>query len=254
MAVAEGLGVHTLGAPAVDVQGVNDRIQLADVERALQQRLARQLLLNGVTLVDPARVDIRGALHCGRDVCIDVNVVFEGEVILGDRVHIGPHCVLRDVSIADDSVIHPFSHIVEARIGKAVTVGPFTRLRGGVELGDDCKIGNFVEAKNAQIGKGSKASHLAYLGDCSLGVDVNIGAGTITCNYDGAKKHRTTLGDRVFIGSNSTLVAPLEIADNAFVGAGSTITQKVSQGDLAVGRARQRNISGWTPPRKHDKN
>jgi len=254
MAVGEGLAVHTLGAAAVDVQGVNDRIQLADVERALQQRLARQLMVNGVTLADPTRVDIRGSLRCGRDVSIDINVVFEGEVVLGDRVRIGPHCVLRDVSVADDSVIHPFSHIVEARIGKAATVGPFTRLRGGVELGDDCKIGNFVEAKNAQIGRGSKASHLAYLGDCSLGVDVNIGAGTITCNYDGANKHRTTLGDKVFIGSNSTLVAPLEIADNAFVGAGSTITQKVSQGDLAVGRARQRNISGWKRPRKHDKN
>jgi len=254
LAVAEGLGVHTLGAAAVDVQGVNDRIQLADVERALQQRLARQLLLSGVTLADPARLDIRGSLRCGRDVCIDVSVVFEGDVVLGDRVRIGAHCVLRDVSIADDSVIHPFSHIVEARIGKATTVGPFTRLRGGVELGDNCKIGNFVEAKNAQIGEGSKASHLAYLGDCSLGMDVNIGAGTITCNYDGANKHRTTLGDHVFIGSNSTLLAPLEIGDSAFVGAGSTITQKVSPGELAVGRTRQRNISGWKRPRKHDKN
>jgi bifunctional UDP-N-acetylglucosamine pyrophosphorylase / glucosamine-1-phosphate N-acetyltransferase len=253
MAVAEGLRVHTLGAAAADVQGVNDRVQLADVERTLQRRLAGQLLIEGVTLADPGRIDIRGSLRCGRDVCIDINAVFEGEVVLGDRVQIGANCVLRNVSIADDSIVYPFTHIADSRIGKSAQLGPFTRLRGGVELGDDCKIGNFVEAKNAQIGVGSKASHLAYLGDCSLGAEVNIGAGTITCNYDGANKHRTVLGDKVFIGSNSTLVAPLAVADNAFVGAGSTITHTVAQGELAVGRARQRNISGWKRPRKHEK-
>jgi bifunctional UDP-N-acetylglucosamine pyrophosphorylase/glucosamine-1-phosphate N-acetyltransferase len=252
-AVNHGVIVKTQQAPADDVQGVNDRKQLADAERLLQRRLADQQLLRGVSLADPARIDIRGELRCGRDVFIDANVVIEGLVVLGDRVRIGPNVVLKDVTVGDDAHIEAFSHLADSRLGQGVAVGPFARVRGGAELGDHAKLGNFVELKNAQFGAGSKANHLAYLGDCRLGRGVNIGAGTITCNYDGAHKHRTEMGDHVFVGSNSTLVAPLRIEDNGFIGAGSTITQTVEQGHLAVGRARQRNIPGWKRPQKTDK-
>ena len=197
-------------------------------------------------------VDIRGELTCGEDVSIDVNVVFEGCVHLEDNVQIGANCVVRDAYIGRGSVIHPMSHLQEVNIGRDCSVGPFARLRPGTALQDDAKIGNFVETKKARIGQGSKINHLSYIGDCDMGSDVNVGAGTITCNYDGVNKHRTEMGDGVFVGSNSTLVAPLTIENQGFVGAGSTITSKVGGEELAVSRARQRNIQGWKRPAKKE--
>jgi bifunctional UDP-N-acetylglucosamine pyrophosphorylase/glucosamine-1-phosphate N-acetyltransferase len=222
------------------------------VEREYQRRLAEELMRQGVSIADAARLDIRGSLSCGADVSIDVNVVFEGRVTLGNGVTIGANCVLCDVSVADGAVIHPMSHVQEAEIGKGCSVGPYARLRPGTVLQDGARIGNFVETKKATIGPGSKVNHLSYIGDCEMGADVNIGAGTITCNYDGANKHKTEIGNGVFVGSNSTLVAPLRIEEQGFVAAGSTVTSTVGKGDLAVSRSRQRNIQGWKRPRKQD--
>ena len=235
-----------------EILGVNNRLQLEELERILQQRLAEKLLLDGVAVSDRRRLDIRGQLTCGEGVSIDINVLLEGDVTLGDNVTIGANCVIRDANIGANTVIQPFSHIESAVIGTDCSIGPYARLRPGTDLGPGVRIGNFVETKNSTLGAGSKANHLAYIGDTTVGEGSNIGAGTITCNYDGANKFPTHLGDRVFIGSNSTLVAPVTIADGGFVAAGSVITKDVPTDDLAVGRAKQRNISGWQKPTKKE--
>jgi len=254
LAVAEGRAVASCRAASeLEILGVNDRVQLNQVEREYQRRYARRLMREGVSIADADRIDVRGNLSCGADVSIDVNVVFEGEVVLGNGVVVGANCVLRDVTVGDGAVIHPLSHLQEARVGNGCQVGPYARLRPGTQLRDGARVGNFVETKNADIGADSKVNHLSYIGDCDMGPGVNIGAGTITCNYDGVNKHRTDIGADVFVGSNSTLVAPLRIDDGGFVGAGSTVTRTVHRGELAVGRARQRNISGWTRPGQGDK-
>jgi len=235
-----------------EILGVNNRLQLEELERILQQRLAEKLLLDGVAVSDRRRLDIRGELTCGEGVSIDINVLLEGDVTLGDNVTIGANCVIRDAAIGANTVIQPFSHIERAVIGTDCFIGPYARLRPGTDLGSAVRIGNFVETKNSTLGAGSKANHLAYIGDTTVGEGSNIGAGTITCNYDGANKFPTHLGDGVFIGSNSTLVAPVTIADGGFVAAGSVITKDVLADDLAVGRAKQRNISGWQKPTKEE--
>ena len=235
-----------------EILGVNNRLQLEELERILQQRLAEKLLLDGVAVSDRRRLDIRGQLTCGEGVSIDINVLLEGDVTLGDNVTIGANCVIRDANIGANTVIQPFSHIESAVIGTDCSIGPYARLRPGTDLGPGVRIGNFVETKNSTLGAGSKANHLAYIGDTTVGEGSNIGAGTITCNYDGANKFPTHLGDRVFIGSNSTLVAPVTIADGGFVAAGSVVTKDVPTDDLAVGRAKQRNISGWQKPTKEE--
>ena len=253
LAVAEGKVVASSQASSeLEILGVNDRVQLNQVEREFQRRQAQQLMRQGVSIADAGRLDIRGQLSCGEDVSIDVNVVFEGDVSLGNGVSIGPNCVLRDVQVANGVAIHAMSHLQEAVIGAGSTVGPYARLRPGTVLAEGARVGNFVETKKALIGAGSKVNHLTYIGDCEMGSGVNIGAGTITCNYDGVNKHKTDIGDGVFVGSNSTLVAPLQIADQGFVAAGSTITKALGDGELAVSRARQRNIQGWQRPRKAD--
>ena len=233
-----------------EVQGVNDKAQLATLERHYQMNKADQLLEAGVLLRDPSRIDIRGELTTGSDVEIDINALFEGKVALGNGVKIGANVCIKDSTIADNANILPGSIIEGADIGERASVGPYARIRPGTVLKQDTKIGNFVETKNAIIGKGSKASHLAYIGDAELGEKVNIGAGTIFCNYDGVNKHKTLIGNNVFIGSNSVLVAPVKLADNTFVAAGSSVNSDVPADTLAVGRAKQRNISGWKRPTK----
>ncbi|MEZ5570600.1 MAG: bifunctional UDP-N-acetylglucosamine diphosphorylase/glucosamine-1-phosphate N-acetyltransferase GlmU [Halioglobus sp.] len=253
LAVGQGKRVASCTATSeIEILGVNDRVQLNKVEREYQRRCAEELMRQGVSVADATRLDIRGELSCGEEVFIDVNVVFEGIVSLGSGVSIGANCVLRDVSVAEGTVIHPMSHLQETRIGRNCSVGPYARLRPGTVLADGARIGNFVETKNALIGNGSKVNHLSYIGDCEMGADVNIGAGTITCNYDGVNKHRTEIGNGVFVGSNSTLVAPLLIEEQGFVAAGSTVTTTVGRGDLAVSRAKQRNIQGWKRPGKRN--
>ncbi|MCP5183469.1 MAG: bifunctional UDP-N-acetylglucosamine diphosphorylase/glucosamine-1-phosphate N-acetyltransferase GlmU [Pseudomonadales bacterium] len=234
----------------MEVAGVNNRVQLAEVERAKQREIAEALMRGGVTLADPARLDVRGNVRAGRDVFIDVNAVLIGEVELGDGVSIGPNVMITDSKLGAGVRVNANSVIEGAVLSAQCTIGPFARIRPGTELAENVHIGNFVETKKARIGKGSKANHLAYLGDTDIGAGCNIGAGTITCNYDGFAKHRTSIGDDVFVGSNATLVAPVELDDGAFVAAGSTITTKVENGDLAVGRGKQRNIKGWTPPHR----
>jgi len=252
MACAEGLRIHTQSALSeAEVLGVNDRYQQARLERIYQDKQARALMAQGVTLMDPQRFDCRGHIVAGRDVVVDVNVVFSGHVELGDNVVIGPNCVISNAKIGRGSHIKANSVIEDAKIGCDVDVGPFARIRPGTVLGDASRIGNFVETKNAVFGEGSKANHLAYIGDAEIGVDCNIGAGTITCNYDGANKHKTVMGDQVFVGSNSTLVAPLVIESGGFVGAGSTVTKTVPEKNLAVARGQQRNIAGWKRPEKN---
>ncbi|WP_116367803.1 bifunctional UDP-N-acetylglucosamine diphosphorylase/glucosamine-1-phosphate N-acetyltransferase GlmU [Parahaliea mediterranea] len=247
--VAAGHRVAThQAASELEILGVNDRLQLAAVERAYQQGLARQLLLDGVQLADPARIDIRGSLRCGRDVFIDVNAVFEGDVVLEDGVTIGPNCLVKNSRIGNGTTVYAMSHIVGSTVAAKCNVGPYARLRTGTEMAGGARIGNFVETKKAAIGPGSKVNHLSYIGDCDMGGEVNIGAGTITCNYDGVNKHRTAIGEGAFVGSNSTLVAPVAIADGGFVAAGSTITKPVEANELAVGRGRQRNIGNWQRP------
>ena len=233
-----------------EVQGVNDKAQLAMLERHYQMNKADQLLEAGVLLRDLSRIDIRGELTTGSDVEIDINALFEGKVTLGNGVKVGANVCIKDSTIADNAHILPGSIIEGADIGERASVGPYARIRAGTVLKQDTKIGNFVETKNAIIGKGSKASHLAYIGDAELGENVNIGAGTIFCNYDGVSKHKTLIGNNVFIGSNSVLVAPVKLADNAFVAAGSSVNSDVPADTLAVGRAKQRNISGWKRPTK----
>ena len=233
-----------------EVQGVNDKAQLAGLERQFQMNNADQLLKAGVLLRDPSRIDIRGEIETGSDVEIDINAIFEGSVILGNGVKIGANVVIKDSKIADNVHILHGTNIDGAEVGENSNVGPYARIRPGTILKENTKIGNFVETKNAIIGKGSKASHLAYIGDAVVGENVNIGAGTIFCNYDGANKHKTIIGDNVFVGSNSVLVAPVTLADNTFVAAGSSVNSDVPADNLTVARAKQRNIPGWKRPTK----
>lgn len=253
MAADKGL-VISVAQPAneYEVQGVNNRLQLAELERWYQRQEAERLMTEGATLADPARVDVRGNLSVGQDVLIDINVVFEGNVSLADNVSIGPNCLIRNATIGEGSRIEANSVIDGAEIGSGAQVGPFARLRPGTRLADSTKVGNFVETKKADVGEGSKINHLSYVGDAILGRNVNVGAGTITCNYDGVNKYQTVMGDGVFVGSNTSLVAPVSLAENVTIGAGSTITRNVEAGELAVARGRQRNIDNWERPVKKD--
>ena len=251
MAVSDGLVVATEQAhDAMEVQGANDRKQLSELERHYQLRAGLRLMAQGVTLRDPARFDVRGEVTVGRDVMIDINVILEGKVIIEDDVQIGPNCVIKDSTLRKGVVIKANSHIDGAIMGEGSDAGPFARLRPGSVLDAGAHVGNFVELKNAHLGEGAKAGHLSYLGDAEIGARTNIGAGTITCNYDGANKWKTVLGEDVFIGSNNSLVAPVDISHGATTAAGSTITQNVDKAQLAVGRARQKNIDGWKRPVK----
>jgi bifunctional UDP-N-acetylglucosamine pyrophosphorylase/glucosamine-1-phosphate N-acetyltransferase len=254
MAVSDGLVVATEQAQdAMEVQGANDRKQLSELERHYQLRAGLRLMAQGVTLRDPARFDVRGEVTVGRDVLIDINVILEGKVVIEDDVVIGPNCVIKDSTLRKGVVIKANSHIDGAIMGEGSDAGPFARLRPGSVLEARAHVGNFVELKNAHLGEGAKAGHLSYLGDAEVGARTNIGAGTITCNYDGVNKWKTVLGEDVFIGSNNSLVAPVDISNGATTAAGSTITQNVDNAQLAVGRARQKNIDGWKRPVKIQK-
>ena len=254
LAVAQGVKIAT-GRPRHhwEVLGVNSKTQLAELERHYQRQQARALLDIGTTLLDPERIDIRGELACGREVTIDVNCVFEGRVTLGDGVRVGANCVLRDVEVAAGTRIEPFSHLEQAVVGCDCRIGPFARLRPGTELAPEVHIGNFVELKKTQVGPNSKINHLSYVGDTAVGAKVNIGAGTITCNYDGVNKHRTVIGDGAFIGSNTQLVAPVTVGKDATIGAGSTITRDAPEGQLTLSRAKQLTVPGWQRPQKKPK-
>jgi len=254
MAVQDGIPVESAQPAQVwETLGVNSKVQLAELERIYQRNIANTLLDQGVTLADPNRLDVRGALRCGRDVSIDVGCVFEGEVVLGDGVSIGANCVIRDATIDRGVTIKAFSHIDGATIGADAQIGPYARLRPGTELGADVHVGNFVEIKNSQFDAHSKANHLAYVGDATVGARVNIGAGTITCNYDGANKHRTVIEDDAFIGSDTQLVAPVTVGKGATLGAGTTLTKDAPPDSLTVSRAKQISITGWQRPVKTKK-
>ena len=254
MAVQDGIPVESAQPAEVwETLGVNSKVQLAELERIYQRNIANALLDQGVTLADPNRVDVRGVLRCGRDVSIDIGCVFEGEVALGDGVSIGANCVIRDAKIDRDVTIKAFSHIDGATIGADAQIGPYARLRPGTELGADVHVGNFVEIKNSQFDAHSKANHLAYVGDATVGARVNIGAGTITCNYDGANKHRTVIEDDAFIGSDTQLVAPVTVGKGATLGAGTTLTKDAPPDSLTVSRAKQISITGWQRPLKTKK-
>ncbi len=233
--------------------GVNSKKQLAELERIYQRSLAVSLLDKGVGLADPERIDVRGTLTCGRDVFIDVNCVFEGDVFLHDNVSVGPHCVVKNCSIGKGAEIRPFCHLDGATVGAGSLIGPYARLRPGAELGEEVHIGNFVEIKNSRIDAGSKANHLAYVGDSTVGTRVNIGAGAITCNYDGANKHRTVIEDDVFIGTNCELVAPVKVGSGATIGAGTTLTRDAPAHSLTISRVRQTTINDWKRPVKSKK-
>ena len=251
LAVKSKVAVRPLIAPtALEVLGVNDKVQLAQLEAAWRAGVARELMRAGVTLADPARLDVRGTLVHGSDVSLDVNVVIEGRVVLGDRVRIGPGCVLRNCEIGTGTEVHAHCVIDGARIGPDCSLGPFARVRPSSNLAGGVHIGNFVEVKNSRLGAASKANHLAYVGDADLGARVNIGAGTIVANYDGANKHRTLVGDDVHTGSNSVLVAPITVGAGATVAAGSTVTHEVPAGKLTVARARQATLEDWRRPQK----
>ena len=258
LAVAEGVAVVTIKTTSeTEVLGVNSPAQLADLERRYQRQQAGTLMEAGVRLADPARFDLRGRLQCGTDVEIDINCVFEGDVVLGDGVTIGANCLIRNANIAADTAIHPFTHIdgeaLGVQVGARSSVGPFARLRPGAVLADEVHIGNFVEVKNATLGKGAKANHLAYLGDATVGERVNFGAGSITANYDGANKHRTVIGNDVHVGSNCVLVAPVTLGNFATIGGGSTISKDAPAGQLTVARGRQMSLAGWKRPVKTEK-
>lgn len=254
LAVAEGMSIATAQPlDSWEIDGVNSKAQLAALERIHQRNLAQALLDAGVTLADPARIDIRGSLKCGRDVFIDVNTVFEGEVEIGDGTHISANCVIRNTKIGANAVIHPFTLTEDASIGDESLIGPYARLRPGAALGRDVHIGNFVEVKNAKIADHSKANHHAYLGDATIGSRVNVGAGTIICNYDGANKHHTVIEDDVFIGSDTQLVAPVTVRKGATIAAGTTLTKEAPEGQLTLSRAKQTSISGWVRPTKQKK-
>ena len=239
-----------LAASAAEVSGVNDKLQLAELESEYRRLRARELMLAGVTVIDPARLDVRGAVSCGRDVVLDVNVVLEGPVQLGDRVRIGANCVLSQVQIGTGTQIKPNCVIDRAQIGADCEIGPFSRIRPETTLHDRVHIGNFVEVKKSELGVGSKANHLSYLGDASVGAGVNVGAGTITCNYDGVNKWRTEIGDHAFIGSGTMLVAPVKIGAGATIGAGSTISKDAPAGQLTLERSTQRTVEHWQRPAK----
>lgn len=250
-AVNEGVEVVSASPSAEwEVAGVNSKVQLAELERRHQLNIAHALLERGVTLMDPARIDVRGELICGRDVVIDVGCVFEGRVELADGVTVGPHSVLVNAKVAEGATIKPFCHIEEAMVGPKSQIGPYARLRPGTELGEDVHVGNFVEIKNSQVAAHSKANHLAYVGDATVGSRVNIGAGTITCNYDGANKFRTVIEDDAFIGSDSQLVAPVTVGKGATLGAGTTLTKDAPAGKLTISRPKQMTLDGWTRPVK----
>ncbi|MCG2573525.1 bifunctional UDP-N-acetylglucosamine diphosphorylase/glucosamine-1-phosphate N-acetyltransferase GlmU [Acinetobacter sp. ME22] len=254
MAVAEGLEIASIQPEqAFEVEGVNDRIQLAALEREFQAQQALELMRQGVTLTDPKRFDLRGQLKVGQDVRIDINVIIEGDCELGDGVEIGAGCVLKNTKIAAGTKVQPYSIFDGAVVGEDTQIGPFARLRPGAKLANDVHIGNFVEVKNSSIGLGSKANHFTYLGDAEVGAGSNIGAGTITCNYDGANKHKTIIGDAAFIGSNSSLVAPVKIGNGATIGAGSVITRDVVDNALAFERAPQIEKADYQRPQKTKK-
>jgi len=254
MAVADSVPVHTAQpAHEWEIHGVNSKNQLAVLERTWQQVQATRLMSLGVTLADPARLDVRGSLQCGRDVEIDIGCIFEGDVTLGNKVRVGAHCIIKNSSIADGTEISPYSFVDSSVVGTDCTIGPYARLRPGSQLHDQVHVGNFVEIKNSEIAQGSKANHLSYIGDTTIGRRVNIGAGTITCNYDGANKHRTVIGDDVFIGSDTQLVAPVTVASGSTIGAGSTITSNTPEGQLTLSRTRQITINGWHRPVKQAK-
>jgi bifunctional UDP-N-acetylglucosamine pyrophosphorylase/glucosamine-1-phosphate N-acetyltransferase len=250
-AVADGVPVEVRHpAAAHESLGVNSKTELATLERHYQMSRAAKLLQEGVTLADPARIDVRGELACGRDVSIDVNCIFEGKVVLGDGVKIGAHCILRDVTLGTGTEVKPFTLMEEATIGANARIGPYARIRPGSALSDDVHIGNFVEVKASAFGRGSKANHLAYVGDSTVGSNVNIGAGTITCNYDGANKHRTVIEDDVHIGSDVQLIAPVTVGKGATIGAGATISKDVPPGGLTLTEKKQVSKPGWKRPRK----
>jgi len=251
IAVKDNFTVHTTQPDnEYEVMGVNNRLQLAELERYYQQEQANKLMTAGITLADPARIDIRGELIHGQDISIDINTVFEGKVSIGSNVSIGANCIIKDSKIADDVEILPMSILDNASVGKGSKVGPFARLRPGAVLSENTHIGNFVEIKKSFIDVGSKVNHLTYIGDSLVGKNVNIGAGTITCNYDGANKHQTVIGDNVFVGSATQFVAPVKIGKNATLGAGSTITTDVAENELAITRVKQKSITGWKRPVK----
>ena len=255
VAIAREAGVEIVSVnpeSATEVEGVNNRVQLSQLERAHQRQLAEVLMESGTSLADPARFDQRGDLSAGTDNFIDINCVFNGSVTIGSNVSIGANCQISDSTIGDGVSILPNTIIESSVVGDRAVVGPFARLRPGTRMESDTKVGNFVETKKTLVGKGSKINHLSYVGDAQLGENVNIGAGTITCNYDGVSKHKTDLGDGVFVGSNSTLVAPIKVDKGGFIAAGSTVTTEVPSDSLAVGRAKQRNIKGWKRPTKKE--
>lgn len=251
IALQKGKNVYTSSTDnEVESLGVNDRIQQSNMERLYQRFKSEELMKQGLTIIDPNRFDLRGSLICGQDVVIDTNVIIEGKVTLGNNVRIGSGSILKNCTIESGSIISPYSIIESSVLHCNTTIGPFARLRPGCELNDDVHVGNFVEVKNSKIAKGTKAGHLTYIGDSEVGENVNFGAGTITCNYDGANKHKTIIGDDVFIGSDTQLVAPVEIGKGATLGAGSTITKKVEEGELVITRVPQRHIKGWIRPVK----
>ena len=251
VAEAYQLGVSVVGVPAeheFEFKGINDMAQLAQAERSFQSMRAHEYMLSGLRLADPERIDVRGSLKFGKDCFLDVNVMIKGDVVLGNNVRVGPGSVIENSYIGDNCDINSHTVVDGALVQEGCSLGPFARIRPGSELAKGVKVGNFVETKKIRMGENSKASHLAYLGDAIIGDDVNIGAGTVTCNYDGVEKHKTTIGDRVFVGTNSTLVAPVDLGEGSFVGAGSTVTKDVGLGQLAVGRGKQRNVDGWRRP------
>jgi bifunctional UDP-N-acetylglucosamine pyrophosphorylase/glucosamine-1-phosphate N-acetyltransferase len=251
-AVADGVPVTAvIGDSATEVMGINDKAQLAIAERAYQQRAANNLMAAGATLIDPARVDVRGSLECGSDVTIDINAVFIGEVKLGDNVSIGPNCVIENSVLGDGTTVNANCVLEDAIVGENCNIGPFGRLRPGAEMKAGGRVGNFVEIKNTTLGVGSKANHLTYLGDATIGDNVNVGCGTITCNYDGANKHQTIIGDNAFIGSGVELVAPVEVGAGATIGAGSTIGKDAPADALTLQRSKQSTIKGWKRPKKN---
>ncbi len=249
LAVETGIPVQTVTVEDPDeIRGINDRVELAEVEKILRRRRARELMRNGLTLRDPDRFDLRGNLVTGIDCVVDVNVLIEGEVRLGDGVYIGPGSVLRNTEIGTDAKVLEYSILESATVGKRCSIGPFARIRPGTSLADEVRVGNFVEVKASKLGTRTKASHLAYIGDANIGANTNIGAGAITCNFDGERKHQTVIGDDVFVGTNSTLIAPLNVHSGAFIAAGTTVTRDVKSPSLVVSRTRQREIENWVPP------
>jgi bifunctional UDP-N-acetylglucosamine pyrophosphorylase/glucosamine-1-phosphate N-acetyltransferase len=245
----KGIKINTCDASNEEVQGANNKKELEKLETIYRTMKAEELFELGITVTDASRLDVRGSVKAGKDCTIDVNVILEGEVILGNDVYIGPNTILKDVHVGDGSRIEAFSHLVSAKVGKECVIGPYARLREGSDIQNLAKVGNFVETKNTTLGEGSKANHFTYLGDTTVGTKTNIGAGTITCNYDGTNKHKTIIGDNSFIGSNSSLVAPVEIGNNSTIAAGSTITKNVPEDALGIGRSKQSNIHNW-PKRK----